>query len=106
MINLKSVVDGFSVIIGPVWCNLACMLTLLITIRKPPEYENADDGDESWQAKGIFVLLIIFHFLCGLFKYLSTHVVPMLNEFTSVMMYATIAIDAILCYQWIFPRPF
>ena len=43
MINLLSVVDGFSVIIGPFWCNLAAMITILITIRTPPDYEDEDE---------------------------------------------------------------
>ena len=103
MTNTLSVVDGFSVIIGPVWCNLAAMLTLLITIRVPPKY---DDEDENRQAKGIFVSLIICHFILGLFKYLSTFRMPVLNEFTSVIMYGTVSLVSVLCYQWVFPRPF
>ena len=103
MINLKSVIDGFSVIIGPYWCNLAALITLLTTIRAPPDY---DDEEENRQAKAIFATLVLGHLILGLFGYLSTWQFPRLNEYKSTVTYGAIILDAIICYQWVFPRPF
>ncbi len=40
MIELRNVIDGFNVILGSWIVHLGALLTLVLAIRKPPEYED------------------------------------------------------------------
>ena len=69
MIKLKSVADGFNVILGSYLTQLAALLTMLLVIRKPPTYE---DEERDQKAKILFSFLVIYHFILGIFKYCLT----------------------------------
>ena len=59
-------------ILGSYLIQVASLLTLVTIIRKPPIYE----GDESrtHEAKLLFWLLVVEHFIFAIVKYHATHV--------------------------------
>ena len=71
MIDLRSINDGFNVILCTWLIHLAAFLTLLGAISRPPEYEN--DEERTRKAKWIFGLLVAGHFVYGIIKWLSLH---------------------------------
>ena len=71
MIELISVVDGFNVILGSWIVHIAAFLTLILSIRGAPNYE--DDPEKSKQATIVFTALALLHLLLGVAKYISLY---------------------------------
>jgi len=69
MIDLRSITDGFNVILCTWLIHLAAFLTLIGTIWQPPEYENDEERTKS--AGWIFGLLVVGHFVYAIAKWLS-----------------------------------
>jgi len=59
MIDLRSCIDGFRVILGGYIIHLAAFLALVCTIRTPPEY--TDDPTKTENARTIFISLAVLH---------------------------------------------
>ena len=70
MIDLRSLNDGFNVILCTWLIHLAAFIALLTT-SPPPEYEN--DEDRTAKAKWIFGLLLVMHLVYAIAKWLFLH---------------------------------
>lgn len=68
MIQLRSIVYGFRVILGSWIVHLAAFLVLLFDIR-PPNYK--DDRERTQQAKIIYWVLLMTHLVLSIVLYLS-----------------------------------
>jgi len=71
MLELRSVVDGFNVILGSWIVHVAAFLTLVLVIRVPPDY--GEDNPKTQNAKVIFASLVVMHFCLGAIKYVSLY---------------------------------
>ena len=95
MIDLRSVTDGFNVILCTWLIHLAAFLTLLGTISRPPEYENDEERTES--AKYIFGLLVVGHFVYAIAKWLSLHKTNFFNDKKEIGMIFLVVMVIHLC---------
>ena len=77
MLNLISNIDGFKVVIGGFVQNLAIVLTLAIAVR-PPVYEG--DEDKTSDARWVYALLILFHFVLAVVRYASMFMTNALRD--------------------------
>ena len=66
MLNLKSCVDGFKVVLGGFVLNLVVCLTLCIGVR-PPKYASESKTNE---ALWLYAFLVVYHFIFCLIKFL------------------------------------
>lgn len=111
MKQLSSVVDGFNVLLGTPTINFACLITLLLVIRKPPFYTVGDPQPKSadelnHEARMIFSFLIISHFFTAIFKVLlkSSKFKKYVVSFVSLFMAVWGVLDAAIAMNWSFPR--
>ena len=99
MLNLKSSVDGFKVVLGGYLLNLVVFLTLVIAVR-PPEYPTEERTNE---AKLLYGFLIVYHFAFAVIKYLVLNIAPkgFRNKFALIMICA-ISLLIYLCHSWLY----
>ena len=65
-VHLKSSIDGFKVMLGSWYLNLAVLITLIVAVR-PPEYDN--DDAKTKEARQLYILLIAYHLVLSVGKY-------------------------------------
>ena len=106
---LRSIVDGFNIVIGTPVTNIAAFFVLCIVIRKPPHYtkdSNKSADQLNYDARLIFSILIIAHFFTAIFMLLlrsqrfRNNVVSLVSIFMALW-------SVILCNisgGWSFPR--
>ena len=100
MIELISVVDGFNVILGSWIVHIAAFLTLILSIRGAPNYE--DDPDKSKQATIVFTALVLLHLLLGVAKYLSLYKSTYFNNKMTFFIMLMVFMTCNLCQNWVF----
>ena len=61
MIHLKSMIDGFIIIIGGMFLNMFVPVAMVISIGLPPTYE--DDSDKTTEALCTYIYLILYHIM-------------------------------------------
>jgi len=96
MINLNSLVDGFSVITGSYVLNFVMFLTLLIVVRVP-EFSGDDRN-----ALEPYLLMVFLHISLSVLRY---HNLYLSNEsfiLISVAMFAVIGTIVYLSSEWIY----
>ena len=100
MIELKNVVDGFNVVLGSWLVHFAAFLTLILAIRKPPEYEN--DEKTTHDAKMMFSALVIFHLVLGFVRFHSINISMYFWDSLTPLMIAVVILTCFLCDNWIY----
>lgn len=99
MIQLKSIVDGFNVILGSWIVHLAAFLTLVFVIQSSPDYE---DAIRTQEAKYLFYGLIIFHLTLAIIKYVSLFVNDFFWDKTALLTMIVVALACYLCQNWVY----
>ena len=99
MIQLKSIVDGFNVILGSWIVHLAAFLTLFFVIQSSPDYE---DAIRTQQATYLFYGLIIFHITLATIKYVSLFVNDFFWDKTALLTMIVVALACYLCQNWVY----
>ena len=99
MLNLKSVIDGFKVVIGNWMVHIAALLTMIIFVR-PEEYN--DDHGRSDRAMGIYIALIIMHIVLALVKFIKMFVTDEISIITPVFMLLVVIMTIYMCEDWFF----
>ena len=69
MINIKSVLDGFPLVLGSMPVQFGMLMTLLLSIKVPRDNNNQDKLDE--EAASMYGLLIFTHTAILIVKYLQ-----------------------------------
>ena len=99
MLNLKSSVDGFKVVLGGYVFNFVVFLTLCIAVR-PPQYPTEEKTNE---AKWLYALLIVYHFTFSLIKYLTLGAAPkFFRDKLCYIMICAISLMTYLCQNWLY----
>ena len=99
MLNLKSSVDGFKVVLGGYVLNLVVFLTLCIAVR-PPQYPTEERTNE---AKWLYALLIAYHFIFFLIKLLIMGKAPKyFRDKIALIMICAISLLIYLCQKWLY----
>ena len=101
MINLKSGLDGFNVILGSWAVHVASFITLLSVVR-PPTYE--DDPDKTTHGKVIYSAFLILHFCCALVKYSSLYLTRYFDAKMCFFVLWTIIMSIYVCQHWVFTQ--
>lgn len=94
MINLRSVVNGFRVILLGFVQNIVMALTMAIVVR-PPIYE--DDIELTTQAKRLYYLLITYHIIMAIVRYCSLFLFKELRSKMTLFMMISVFIVSNIC---------
>lgn len=69
-IHLKSSIDGFKVMLGSWYLNLAVLITLIVAVR-PAKYD-LDDA-KTKEARQLYIVLIAYHLVFSAGKYYAEY---------------------------------
>lgn len=99
MINLKSVVDGFRVIILGFIQNIMVAITMMAVVR-PPVYEG--DEDKTFHAKILYGVLIGYHLIMAVVRYVSLFVTKKLRSKMTFFMMFSVFLISFICQNWVY----
>jgi len=100
MLQIRSVVDGFNVILGSWIVHLAAFLTMILAIRVPPTYE--DNPERTKHGKIIFANFVILHLSLAVVKYLSLFSSPYFKDKMTIFIMWVVFTTCSLCQNWVF----
>ncbi len=98
-INLKSVVDGFRVIILGFIQNIMVLITMVAVVR-PPVYEG--DEEKTNHAKILYGVLIGYHLIMAVVRYLSLFVTKKLRSKMTLFMMFSVFLISFICQNWVY----
>ena len=99
MLNLRSVVDGFKVIIGSFLIHIAALLAMAIAVR-PADYP--EDVDRTERAKTTYIYLMVLHAALAVVKYIKMFMNDHVNILSPVFMLIEVVVMTDLCGNWVF----
>ena len=98
-INLKSVVDGFRVIILGFIQNIIIAITMAAVVR-PPVYEG--DEEKTRNAKILYGVLIGYHLLMAVVRFSSLFVTKKLRSKMTFFMMISVFLISCICQNWVY----
>ena len=99
MLNLKSVIDGFKVVMGSWLIHIAALLTMVIFVR-PPDYP--EDAGKTREAKIVYSVLIILHFVLTIVKFVKLYVSDKISMLGPAFMLIVVILLIHLIENWAF----
>ena len=101
MINLRSVVDGFRVILLGYVQNLVLALTMIIVVR-PPIYEDDEDHNHTTKARYFYYGLIVYHLTVAIVRYLSLFHFKELRSKMTIFMMIAVFLMSYISQAWVY----
>lgn len=104
MLNLKSVIDGFKVLLGSIIIHAASLITMITMCftAHPPTYTGEDGAQKTESAKTLFVCLLLLHLTLAIVKYLQMFVNDHLIMINAVFMMVVVYFTCVLCKNWLY----
>ena len=102
MIYLKSQLDGFKVILGNYLLHACYLVTLLLAIR-PPDYPPTTEDETKLSEKGLYWLLVGYHFILMVISFCETWTWPSrFREWAAIGTIFAICLVIYICQEWVF----
>ncbi len=98
-IPLESQLSGFRVIILGFIQNIMVVITMAVAVR-PPVYEG--DEDKTRDAIILYALLIAYHLIMAVLRYLSFFVTKCFRNLITIIMLVSVFFIAIICQYWVY----